>query len=475
MGGTGVPGGGKRLISRWEAVITLIKCNWGIGMMAMPYMLYCSGPISGVFMFIASMLLSQFSIVNLCRVKALLEVDNDIGDREPLLNEYEDDEDLDPSSSAINNGKEKHRGEGLSKTDLDFTSIMKRSFGAAGEWAAIFSIFVSTYGSCVAYLLFIRDNMSKFFPGAFEEPDMWVWVSCVPLCGLAWPDSVGFLAPFSLVGLAAALAFAIVVVYNAADEMSPDQFMHNLHDSPAFKPATFPLALSIAAFCNEGIVVLTPSTQSAMRRPETYEWTAFWGIVYFIFCYMAVGIAGVMLYHGDVKGEMSLNFTTSQPIYAVAAVLYSIQLIPTYAVVYYVLYESLEGKWARWLGSTRQDKLKIFNIKLMYFANRCFWIVISGLLALEVPHFGDFLGLIGALGTSLAVYVLPQIAFLKVVPAKSGGTALMYRIGCYLLTLFGVALAVGGTYQSAAEMFSKSTASSTGNHTTTHSPTTLMG
>jgi hypothetical protein len=75
------------------------------------------------------------------------------------------------------------------------------------------------------------------------------------------------------------------------------------------------------------------------------------------------------------------------------------------------------------------------------------------MVVLQVPHFGDFLGLVGALGTSLAVYVLPQIAYLKLIPAQGGGRDMVQRGGCYLLTLFGLALAIGGTYQSASKMF----------------------
>lgn len=242
------------------------------------------GPISGVFMFIASMMLTQFSIVNLIDVKAVL-----LSRPQPSTTIDPERTALLPTSDGTINETEGLPGKSAREKNMDFTACMSETFGWVGEWAAVFSIVVSTYGSCVAYLLFIRDNMSKFFPHAFEERDAWVWVSCVPLCALAWPDSVGFLAPFSLLGLAAAFAFAVVVVYNAVDEMSPDQFMHNLNDSPAFRPATFPLALSIAAFCNEGIVVLTPTTHAAMKRPETYTWTAFWGICYFIVCYMAVG------------------------------------------------------------------------------------------------------------------------------------------------------------------------------------------
>ena len=47
-----------------------VQGNWGVGMMAMPFMLDQCGPISGVIMFIASMALTQFSILNLLYVAA---------------------------------------------------------------------------------------------------------------------------------------------------------------------------------------------------------------------------------------------------------------------------------------------------------------------------------------------------------------------------------------------------------------------
>jgi len=64
--------------------------------------------------------------------------------------------------------------------------------------------------------------------------------------------------------------------------MTPADFGERIVDDGVFQPSTFPLALSIAAFCNEGIVVLTPSTQSAMKNPDDYAWTAFWGIAYVV-------------------------------------------------------------------------------------------------------------------------------------------------------------------------------------------------
>lgn len=73
---------------------------------------------------------------------------------------------------------------------------------------------------------------------------------------------------------------------------------------------TLPLAMSIAAFCNEGIVILTPSTRNSMRRPSEFLSVSGWSIVFFTICYMAVGLCGNIRYAGDVKSQLSLNFNT---------------------------------------------------------------------------------------------------------------------------------------------------------------------
>eukprot|EP00041_Stephanoeca_diplocostata_P016305 m.320649 g.320649 ORF g.320649 m.320649 type:complete len:75 (-) comp20324_c0_seq10:2506-2730(-) len=45
----------------------------------------------------------------------------------------------------------------------------------------------------------------------------------------------------------------------------------------------------------------------------------------------------------------------------------------------------------------RAIHLRNVKVKLVYFANRVFWIALSAILALQVPRFGDYLALIGAL------------------------------------------------------------------------------
>ena len=101
-----------------------------------------------------------------------------------------------------------------------------------------------------------------------------------------------------------------------------------------------PLALSLAAFCNEGIVILSPSTRSSMRRPDQFLTVTGLSIVYFTICYMAVGFLGNVRYAGHVQGQLALNIDISHgsehmQLNRIAIVLYCVQLIPTYAVVYF--------------------------------------------------------------------------------------------------------------------------------------------
>ena len=80
---------------------------------------------------------------------------------------------------------------------------------------------------------------------------------------------------------------------------------------------------------------------------------------------------------------------------------------------------------------------------------RWFWVLVSAGIALVVPKFGDYLGLIGALATSLAIYVLPHVAWiLECRDGKPFGTAVSA-----LVTAFGCVLAVWGTIQSVQGMF----------------------
>ena len=103
----------------------------------------------------------------------------------------------------------------------------------------------------------------------------------------------------------------------------------------------------------------------------------------------------------------------------------------------------------------------------MYVLNRFAFVAISAIIAAEITNFGEYLALIGALANSLAIYIMPQLCYLKIVAPKEkrGLGRTVHIVGAWVLVLFGAALAIFGTYQSAKGLFGHAQASNhTGNH-----------
>ena len=431
------------------AAFTLLKCNWGIGMMGMPFMLNTAGTISGVVMFVASMALTQLSIARVLDVGAAVQ-------RRPAQ----------PSAKAGLLPAAAAREE-----QLDYSGIMSRSLGGLGEWLALLSIIVSAWGSCIAYLLFIKDNLHSLWPGLLPE---WLWVllASVPLALLSLLDDVRRLAPVSVVGLACAFSFACLVVAEAALHLSADDVREFFAEEPLVRWKTLPLAMAVAAFCNEGkrtllsiarrrprcpspfpvlfssgIVILTPSTRNGMRRPGGFLHVSGWTIAFFTVCYMAVGLCGNIRYAGHVEQQLSLNFDMSSVANRVAVLMYCLQLIPTYCVVYFCAYEASELKFIRERGIERHS-LEHKRLRPKVVLLRWLGLGTSAAIALVVPRFGDYIGLIGAVATSLAIYILPHVAWLRECRAgKPCGTVVSVAVA-----VFGVLLAVVGTIQSVQGM-----------------------
>ena len=126
---------------------------------------------------------------------------------------------------------------------------MQVSLGATGELLSIGSIVVSAWGSCIAYLLFIKDNCHKLF----GWPDYtWVLIAGAPLLLLSILEDVRFLAPMSVFGMGWAFTFACLVVAEFFIHVDGQAIHDFFNEQPVVQWESLPLAMSIAAFCNEG-------------------------------------------------------------------------------------------------------------------------------------------------------------------------------------------------------------------------------
>lgn len=360
--------GQRGSLSTFGAFINLTKINWGVGMMSMPYMLSEAGLLTGVLFFVITMVLTCVSVRSLTRC------------REIVMKES-------PAQAG------------------EYADLMCAVFGPWGRRLSIFSIFVANWGSLVAYTKWMGDNLTKFLPEAGLDEAAWIAVVAALWSLAAWlVDDVGFLRPFSYFGVLCGQLFALLIVVVAASVGTNDSgqsFGDFLTEAPQWTNLQgFDIAMGIAVFCNEGMVVLTPQVQGAMREPGCY-WLALVAMcVYFTINYMAVAVCGFYLHFPQPASELTLDFDPSSAAMRVAVYLYALQLIMSYVVVYYVCYISLELACGVRKPTLRAKAARVLGI------------VIASVVAVLVRNFGTYIAFMGAIANTIGIYLLPNVGLL---------------------------------------------------------------
>lgn len=447
----------RRLLSWAMTVSTILKAQWGIGMMAMPFMIQQAGLLAGVLQFVLAMLLTVDVILRLLAVQRELVIRrNAHGSSSSRFADL-----LLPSSGEVEVSVLNDASSSPLPPALDYNGVVRHALGPRFELLSLAAICTSCYGSNIAFAIFIGSNLRQFVPSVPLLPWQWVTIVGVPLwlC-LASRRDVSILAPFGVLGLICALGFEGVMLGDTARTLGWAGFVMWSRAAPLIRPSTLPIAVSIAAFCNEGVVVMSLSIASAMRDPTTFASAVVTALALFTACYLALGVAGAARFDGHVVAPISQAFSPA-PIHVVAVVLYALQLLPTYSLVLWVSYETVEEAVLRACRvSAESDAHKRMRQRL-FLPARWLAVGVSVMLAAAVPSFGDFLALQGAFANSLSIYILPHACWLRTfaLPSVTDGElcgsrstppryfALRCAISCTVIAL-GVLLAVYGTYSS---------------------------
>jgi amino acid permease len=202
------------------------------------------------------------------------------------------------------------------------------------------------------------------------------------------------------------------------------------HDAPFLSLSTLPIGIGIASFCNEGIVVMSPTIEEGMKWKRNYRSALICSVVSLTMIYLLFAISGYALYFkakDGIQGALSMNFEVTS-LNRAAVVLYAVQLVMTYALVYFVCYNEVETRYYSsrhiLIGSEehKQQHKRFLVLRFLF-------MVLSGMIALLVPQFGDFLALLGSLGNSLSIYILPNMCYLKL---HADPTASYMQVGVVL-------------------------------------------
>jgi len=311
------------------------------------------------------------------------------------------------------------------------------SFGAlgmhiAGRWAKVLvenCLVLTQYGFAIADLIFIVENVKD--------------VVCVETRGTACPPKgkmcigvLAFLLPLtwlrSLQVLTVPVLMSNVVlicgiswVYYCAFEqigthgVAPGIVAFNWGDLPVF--------FGCAVFSFEGIGLVLP-IQYAMQHPSHFPAILRQAMLILAVLFASFSFIGYAAY-GNETADMITFSIPQNKITSFLRLFYCLGVFFTYPVMLFPLYQVTESKF-RCLKDTERCWRRI--------AFRTTLVILTGVIGMQIPHFGLFLGLIGSVACSLLAFVLPAL-FHLLRPDKTEASRLvdMKDVGIIAFGLIG--------------------------------------
>jgi len=289
---------------------------------------------------------------------------------------------------------------------------------------------VPQIGFCCAYLIFISENLETYIPSV--EKTSWLFLLLPFLFLLTLVKDISQFAVFSLFAQLSNI-FAFTVVY-----WFDFQHLHLAQVHPReFSLEGFPFYFSVAIYCFEGagmILSLEESLASEIR--DQFKSYFIKTILAITTLYITFGVAGYLSYGPETNEIITLNLPTDGGFnFAILVkICLCFSLFFTYPIMLFPVTSILEKKLEVVQGSKAAKLMRLVIVLL------------TGLIVLKVPNFGQLMALVGASCCTLLAYIMPALCHLVLFrrdPDQSG------RALDYTLLFLGITGAVIGTIDAA--------------------------
>lgn len=309
--------------------------------------------------------------------------------------------------------------------------------GRIGRWAVDILIVLSQAGFCVGYLLFITNtlvylcNTSGDKILGIKPKSFYIW-TCFPFqLGLNSIPTLTHLAPLSIFADVVQIAAMVVVMVEDAVVIMQQRQTLELNVLGDFSIVFYGLGVCVYAF--EGIGMALPLESETMDKPGFRKVLGL-SMGFISLVYASFGALGYFAFGDHTKDLITTNFGKNPLSYAVQLAL-CINLFFTFPLMMNPVYEMFErrfsdGRYNLWLR----------------------WIVVLAvsIVALLVPNFADFMSLVGSCVCGVLGFVLPAMFHLITFKDESKGRGKILDAG---IMVFGLALAVAGTWSSIVKIF----------------------
>ncbi|KAL6468537.1 hypothetical protein MHYP_G00220610 [Metynnis hypsauchen] len=284
------------------------------------------------------------------------------------------------------------------------------------------AIAVYTFGTCIAFLIIIGDQLDKLIGAMAHESEAAVssyWfadrrftitvTSVLIILPLSIPKEIGFQKYASMLSVIGTWYVTIIIIikYIWPDkDVSPG----NIPTSPASWTDVFN-AMPTICFGFQCHVSSVPVFNS-MKKAEIRPWggVVTLGMIICLFVYTGTGVCGFLSFGSNVSQDVLMSYPSNDVAVAIARAFIIICVVTSYPILHFCGRAVLEGLWLRFKGEevdtdvARERRRRVLQTLV--------WFCLTLLLALFIPDIGRVISLIGGLAACF-IFVFPGLCLIQ--------------------------------------------------------------
>ena len=370
----------------------------GAGILGLPFAFRQAGVIQGI---ITLLLVSTISVIGML---TLLDIKKAIPNGSPKTPDKETE------SQPV---------------EIEFREVGQHAFGPIGLLVVELAIVFSQVGFCCAYLIFITEAISDFFP---QFPMYYYLIPVLfPLFFLVSLSKLNSLGVFSIFANFITLtAYTIVLGCELDNIVTGDK-----KDIKMSNASAFPFFFSVSIYCYEGaglIFSLESSPHKSIRhhfRPIFITSLTIITMIYIVF-----GLCGYLAF-GKFTNEIITNNINYGVIPTKVKLFLSVSLLFTYPVMMFPVSIIIDRR----LKLT--EKFGVVKILI-----RSCLVVLTGCIVILIPQFSTMMELVGATLCTLLNFIFPGLFYIAIIGNKNGIFSVIKSVGLILFGAFGMYIGI---------------------------------
>ena len=264
--------------------------------------------------------------------------------------------------------------------------------------------FCEMFGGVISYLVLLgtifSDILSKVKPLNF---DIYTWSAisaCIALPGL-FLRRVSVIAWISMISVFALMSSIMTIIIYSITQYK-DMSINNV---PGFDISKFPIGFGIIVFSYTAHAIF-PGVEGSMKRPEQYPMMMNAAFLLAAVVKVAFGLLPVLRFGDNTEQAITVNLKTNQVFYILANVLVVTNVFTAFPIVSYIVLETFDHKLLPYFPHLHKDTKYHWVWVLI---SRPLVLTFGLFMAIIVPHFGLFMGLVGSFTGTCLCFVFPCV------------------------------------------------------------------